>query len=173
MLKKYFLLIIFIAPLLCIKGYISYIDINGSIQKNIEINYIESTNKNIFVRTNKGFLNKSSSINIPCEKLLSVNVQILGRPIKTNCPNNCISGDCISGYGEFEYSNKGIYKGLFNNGKPYELNNFFPYNGWKYENYKFTKIDKSFNIITWDIILTITLFALIGIIMVKIKRKYN
>ena len=173
MLKNYFLLFNSFFPLFCVEGYISFKNEYGEITKNLEISYIESTRENVYVRHNNGFLKRSTTLTIPCKKLLSVNVNILGKSIKTNCPNNCLEGDCIDGYGELEYEDKGIYKGLFDEGKPAEKNNYFPYPGWRYDGNEFLKLDQTLKNFTLDVILTFLLFVILGIIMYKIKQNFT
>ena len=108
---------------------------------------------------------------MPCDKVFSVNTSILGDRIRTKCENNCLEGNCYSGYGEYEFGIKGVYKGEFLRGKPTDNGIFIPRYGWIYENSSFTKAPKSGAIIAIDIIATASLFFLLLAIMFIFYKK--
>ena len=158
----------FILP---VKAKITFLDDDDSIHIDQVFDYIGSDNKYIFIRSIQGFLKKSKSLNIPCDNVFSVNVGVLGNRIRTKCENNCIQGNCYSGYGEYEFGVKGVYKGFFLNGKPIDSGSFIPRYGWIYKNGTFLKAPKSRLIEIIDIISTISLFALLLAVMIIFYTK--
>ena len=163
--------ILFTQLILPIKAKITFIDDNDSLYINQTFDYTGSDKNHIFIRSIPSFLEKSKSLNIPCNKVFSVDASILGNRIRTKCENNCIEGNCYSGYGEYEFGARGVYKGDFLNGRPTNNGIFTPKYGWIHKSGSFVKAPKNGVIVAIDIIATGALFFLLLAIMFIFYKK--